>query len=72
MFFREKDTLGNWVDYEEAVSGRLQLVPQGPAYEVLADDYYRMVTDGMLLDDEERFDDLMERCADIQDRANNG
>lgn len=71
MFFREKDNLGDWVDYEEAVSGRLQLVPQGAAYEVLADDYSRMVRDGMLLDDEERFGNLMERCADIQDRANN-
>lgn len=71
MFFREKDTAGNWVDYEAAVSGGLQLVPDGPAYRVLSDDYDRMLTDGMLLDDEEKFDDLMERCADIQRRANN-
>ena len=70
MFFREKDFAGNWVDYEAAVSGGLQLVPDGPAYRVLADDYDRMLTDGMLLDDEERFDGLMERCADIQRRAN--
>lgn len=70
MFFREKDTAGNWVDYEAAVSGGLQLVPDGPAYRVLSDDYDRMMTDGMLLDDEEQFDDLMERCADIQRRAN--
>ena len=70
MFFREKDTAGNWVDYEAAVSGGLQLVPEGLAYQVLSDDYNRMLTDGMLLDDEERFDDLMERCADIQWRAN--
>ena len=27
--------------------------------------------DGMLLEDEERFDELVERCADIQQRANN-
>ena len=70
MFFREKDSAGNWVDYEAAVSGGLQLVPDGPAYRVLSDDYDRMLTDGMLLDDEEKFDDLMERCADIQRRAN--
>lgn len=70
MFFREKDTAGNWVDYKAAVSGGLQLVPDGPAYRVLSDDYDRMMTDGMLLDDEEQFDDLMERCADIQRRAN--
>ena len=47
-----------------------KLVPAGPAYRVLSDDYDRMLTDGMLLDDEEQFDDLMERCADIQRRAN--
>jgi hypothetical protein len=70
MFFREKDSAGSWVDYEAAVSGGLQLVPAGPAYRVLSDDYDRMLTDGMLLDDEEQFDDLMERCADIQRRAN--
>ena len=70
MFFREKDRAGNWVDYGVAVSGGLQLVPDGPAYRVLADDYDRMLTDGMLLDDEEQFEDLMERCADIQRRAN--
>ena len=70
MFFREKDSAGSWVDYEAAVSGGLQLVPAGPAYRVLSDDHDRMLTDGMLLDDEEQFDDLMERCADIQRRAN--
>ena len=70
MFFREKDEAGNWVDYEAAVFGGLQLVPEGPAYQVLSDDYDRMLTDGMLLDDEEQFNDLMERCADIQRRAN--
>ena len=70
MFFREKNTSGDWVDYEAAVSGALQLVPNGPAYQVLSDDYDSLLADGMLLDDEERFDDLMERCADIQRRAN--
>ena len=70
MFFREKDAGGVWVDYEAAVSGDLQLVPEGPTYRVLADDYDRMLSDGMLLDDGEQFNDLMERCADIQERAN--
>ena len=72
MFFREKDAAGSWIDYEAAVSGKLQLVPHGPAYEALADDYGRMLSDGMLLDDEERFEALMERCADVQARANRG
>ena len=70
MFFREKDIGGNWIDYEVAVSGGLQLVPGSPAYEGLADDYERMVSDGMLLDDEETFEELVRRCADIQEKAN--
>ena len=70
MFFREKDANGRWIDYESAVSGDLQLVPEGPFYETLADDYGRMLSDGMLLDDEERFEDVMERCAELQKRAN--
>ena len=70
MFFREKDAAGEWVDYEAAVSGDLQLVPEGSFYDVLTDDYERMLSDGMLLDDEDRFEDMIERCADIQARAN--
>ena len=70
MFFREKDTAGNWVNYEAAVSGDLQLVPEGAFYETLADDYRRMLSDGMLLDDEETFTALMQRCVDIQEKAN--
>ena len=69
-FFREKDAAKNWVNYISAVSGDLQLAPDGPAYQALADDYDRMLNDGMLLDDEEQFEDLMERCRDIQQRAN--
>ena len=48
MFFREKDAVGNWVDYLAGVSGALQLIPDGPVYQVLADDYGRMLNDGML------------------------
>ena len=70
MFFREKDAAGDWVDYEAAVSGGLQLVPEGSFYDVLTDDYGRMLGDGMLLDDEDRFEEMIERCADIQARAN--
>ena len=72
MFFREKDAAGIWIDYKAAVAGGLQLVPTGVFYEALAEDYRRMLSDGMLLDDEERFDVLMERCTDIQFRANGG
>ena len=70
VFFREKDATENWIDYTAAVSGKLRLVPDGAAYDALAHDYARMVSDGMLLDDAEAFDDLMGRCANIQERAN--
>ena len=70
MFFSENDATGSRIDYEAAVSGDLQLVPAGAAHAVLADDYARMLADGMLLDDTEPFDALMERCAAIEARAN--
>ena len=70
MFFSENDTRGERIDYEAAVSGGLQLVPSGTAHAVLAGDYEKMVADGMLLDDNEPFDELMNRCATIELRAN--
>ena len=70
MFFRENDAAGNRIDYEAAVSGGLRLVPCGDAREALADDYRAMLDEGMLLDDGEPFETLIERCADIEARAN--
>ena len=70
MFFAENDAGGERVDYEAAVSGDLQLVPSGAAHAVLANDYAKMLADGMLLDENEPFDALMERCAAIEARAN--
>ena len=70
VFFRENDVNGNVIDYTAAVSGDLQLVPEPPALGELADDYARMAEGGMLLDDAEDFEVVMERCADIEARAN--
>ena len=70
IFFSEKDARGEWIDYEEAVSGDLQLVPSGTARTILADDYAKMLGAGMLLDENEPFDVLMERCASLEARAN--
>ena len=69
-FFREKDSAGNPIDYEAAVSGELQLVPSGHACKALADDYRAMLDASMLLDDSEPFEALIDRCADIEARAN--
>ena len=72
IFFFENDAHAKRIDYQAAVSGSLQLIPSGAAYAVLADDYARMLADGMLLDENEPFDSLMERCASIEARANGG
>ena len=70
MFFTENDARGVRIDYEAAVSGHLQLVPEGAGLAILSDDYSRMLADGMLLDDNDSFDMLMERCALLEARAN--
>jgi hypothetical protein len=41
------------VDYRAAVSGKLALAPNRHARAALAEDYQRMVQDGLLLDDDE-------------------
>ena len=50
--------------------GSLQLVPDGAARAALEDDYGRMLADGMLLDDGEPFESIIDRCADLETRAN--
>jgi hypothetical protein len=69
-FFREKDRDGNEIDYMAAVTGGLVLVPDDEAKKALAADYASMHEAGMLPDDAETFDALLERCADLQRRAN--
>ncbi len=69
IFFAERDSRGP-IDYHEAVSGALQLVPDGEARAVLAEDCRLMAQDGLLLDEAEPFDVLMERCGIIEVEAN--
>lgn len=70
MFFAEKNTQGDVIDYHLAVSGGLQLVPDDGALAKLAADYQHMVDDGLFLDDAEPFESLLERCRTIQQKAN--
>ncbi len=70
MFFAEKDGAGAPIDYHAAVSGHLQLAPDGSALDLLAADYARMLEDGLLEDGAESFDDLIARCQQIQSAAN--
>jgi Nucleotidyl transferase AbiEii toxin, Type IV TA system len=70
VFFAEKNTHGEVIDYHAAVAGALQLVPEDGALAKLAVDYQHMVDDGLFLDDAEPFDSLLERCTTIQHKAN--
>lgn len=70
MFFAEKAAGRSQIDYAAAVNGGLQLVPVGDGAKALAEDYARMVGDGLLLEEAEPFETLMERCGDIAARAN--
>lgn len=70
MFFAEKTVDGAPVDYEAAVCGLLKLAPSGEARAALAADYAHMVEDGLLLEDAEPFEELIERCVDIAERVN--
>lgn len=69
-FFRERDRQGNNVDYVAAVSGGLKLVPDEPTQKALAEDYQKMADAGMLPDDAETFEQIIERCRDLEKRAN--
>ena len=70
MFFRENDSNRRRIDYEAAVSGNLKLVPSGTAQESLAEDYASMLAAGMLVDEDDPFETLMQRCALIEETAN--
>lgn len=69
-FFSEKDRAGTTIDFHKVVNGALRLVPEGETRTVLERDYQHMVEDGLLLDEPETFGALMQRCADIESRAN--
>ena len=70
FFFAEKDRKGTLIEYHRAIDGALRLVPDKDDLARLAEDYKGMVEDGLLLDDAESFEKLMQHCQAIQDRAN--
>jgi hypothetical protein len=70
IFFAESTPDGATIDYRAAVTGALVLAPSGDARRALAEDYERMVEDGLLLDDAEPFDDLLRRCQALADKVN--
>lgn len=68
-FFRERDGGGAHIDYAVAARGGLRLVPEGDRLTLLADDYQRMVADGLLFSTPPPFSSLIALCLDIQNRA---
>jgi hypothetical protein len=70
VFFREKDGHGAQINYTDAVNGRLTLVPSGDRLAHLADDYGRMVADGLIFTAPPPFESIIERCSRLQERAN--
>jgi hypothetical protein len=69
-FYRGRDRAGNQIDYDAAVAGKLQLVPGAEVMKVLEADYKKMADEGILLGEAMPFAALMERCADLEKRAN--
>ncbi len=67
---REKDGADAYVDYTAAVRGHLQLAPEGTRLAALADDYARMLDDGLIFEAPPTFASLLEHCQGIQQRAN--
>lgn len=70
IFFPELTPAGTPIDYLAAVTGGLTLAPAGEARDVLASDYEHMVEDGLLLDDAEPFESLLERCQALAEKVN--
>ena len=70
MFFSEKNAGGELIDYIAAVSGGLRLVPGDKALASLSRDYESMLEDGLLFDDAEPFEKLMNQCRALEARAN--
>jgi hypothetical protein len=69
MFFAEKDAAGKPIDYTQAVSNALQLIPEGAALTALENDYSAMLNDGLLLGPQPSFAELMVICRTIEDRV---
>ena len=70
IFFAESTPDGAPIDCRAAVTGTLTLAPAGDARQALAEDYQRMVEDGLLVDDAEPFDVLLQRCQALALKVN--
>jgi hypothetical protein len=65
-----KNFEGNLIDYAAAINGSLVLVPRGETLETLSADYAKMIDDRLFLGDPEPFAWVVDRCRDVERRAN--
>jgi len=65
LFFRDPG-----IDYADAVTGRLRLVPRGEALEALAEDYGAMRLAGLFFANAPGLEEIMRTCAEIETSAN--
>ncbi len=70
MFFAEKDGQGNKIDYFKAVNGSLELVPRGESLLALQHDYNAMIEDGLLMQQQPSFAEIIEICQRMQNQLN--
>ena len=72
VFFSEKNSLGGKVNYFDAISGGLKLVPLGQGLNALRADYNLMLDEGLLssVKQQPTFDEIMDKCKGIEDEAN--
>lgn len=70
VFFVYNDARGNRIEYSNAINGGLLLVPAGDALKTLEIDYEKMIQGRLFLHEPEPLEQIIERCANIQKRAN--
>lgn len=70
MFFAENGADKNRIDYHRAVTGSIQLVPEGGALHALREDYSAMVNDGLIALNPAPFEEIMGACTELQRRIN--
>lgn len=70
IFFAEKDASGKKVDYFQATSGKLNIIPHGSSLDALEKDYTAMLEDGLLALKQPAFETVMARCEVMQNEIN--
>lgn len=69
-FFREKYEHGKEIDYKQAISGKLKIVPDDLSRQALENDYAKMIEDGILVGTALSFAELMHTCLEIEIQIN--